>query len=100
MQLRSTPRTEYVRKRVGDGLRELRVSRDCTQQEVAWSAGISVAALSNYESARRDIPLPTLLALAEVYAVPAVSLVPELCGPKFRYCILRQNSLPVPQNGG
>ncbi len=100
MQRHAAPHIEYLRERIGEGLRELRVAGGLTQSEVAWSSGISTASLSNYESGKRDLPLPTLLALAQVFDVPAVSLVPELCASSFRVCALQQNSLPVLVDSG
>ncbi len=49
-----------------------------TQSDVAWHAGITQAALSNYENGKRDVPLPSLLTLARVLEVSPVDLVPEL----------------------
>ncbi len=68
----------YDRRVVGSNLRRFRDARGMTQSEVAWHAGITQAALSNYENGKRDVPLPSLLSLARVLEVSPIELVPEL----------------------
>lgn len=68
----------YDRRAVGSHLRRFRDARRMTQSEVAWHAGITQAALSNYENGKRDVPLPSLLSLARVLEVSPIELVPEL----------------------
>jgi transcriptional regulator with XRE-family HTH domain len=48
----------------GDRLREWRLRRERSQQEVAYRAGITQGALSNYETGKRHLPLYTALAVA------------------------------------
>lgn len=68
----------YERKEVAERLRQHRRLLGLTQVELAWSAGITQASVSHYESARMEIRLGTLLALARALGIPATALVPEL----------------------
>ena len=68
----------YDRHTVGARLRSFREARGMTQSDVAWNAGITQAALSNYENGKRDVPLPSLLSLARVLQISSIELVPEL----------------------
>ena len=68
----------YDRERTAARLREIRVHRGKTQADVAWRAGITQAALSNYENGKRDIPLRSLLALSDALEIAPAELVPAL----------------------
>lgn len=67
----------YDRRAVGSRLRGFRATLGMTQSDVAWYAGITQAALSNYENGKRDVPLPSLLSLARVLRISPIDLVPE-----------------------
>lgn len=62
-------------------LRERRLSESLTQSDVAWHAGITQAALSNYENGKRDVPLPALLAICHVLQIYPAQLIPNLAAP-------------------
>ncbi|HJM74930.1 MAG TPA: helix-turn-helix transcriptional regulator [Dehalococcoidia bacterium] len=59
----SAPDTQATSQRsiVGERLREWRLRRELSQTEVARAAGVTQAALSNYETGKRDMPLSTFL---------------------------------------
>jgi transcriptional regulator with XRE-family HTH domain len=77
------PELQTQRKAVGQRIREWRLRRELSQADVARSAGITQASLSNYENGKRDMPLSTLLGLTsalnvglgEVLDVPDVIVV-------------------------
>ena len=71
----------YDRIRVGTMLRERSLSESQTQEEVAWHCGITQAALSNYEGGKRDVPIPTLLAICRVLEIYPAQLIPNLAAP-------------------
>ena len=55
---------EQRRRETGERVRYWRTRRQCSQAEVARAAGITQASLSNYETGKRELPLPTGLAIA------------------------------------
>lgn len=65
------------RKAVGRRVRELRIAQGAAQEAIAKQAGITQASLSNYETGKRELPLPTALALSRVYGVSVGYLVGE-----------------------
>ena len=48
-------------------LRDLRQDADKTQREIAAILGIDQRVYSNYETGKREIPVPCLMALADYY---------------------------------
>ena len=74
---------QVQRRAVGQRIREWRLRRELSQAEVARTAGITQASLSNYENGKRDVPLSTLLgvtralnvSLGDVLDVPGVIVV-------------------------
>lgn len=52
-------------------LKELRIERELSQEEVGKIIGISGQALGLYENGRRDIPTKNLIKLANLYNVSA-----------------------------
>ena len=79
------PQALARRTEVGKRLRELRQTRARSQADVARSAGITQASLSNYETGKRELPLATALNLAatldvslgEVLRVPDVIVLSD-----------------------
>jgi transcriptional regulator with XRE-family HTH domain len=77
------PELQAQRRAVGQRIREWRSRRELSQADVARSAGITQASLSNYENGKRDMPLSTLLgvtsalnvSLGDVLDVPDVIVV-------------------------
>ena len=77
------PELQTQRRAVGQRIREWRLRRELSQADVARSAGITQASLSNYENGKRDMPLSTLLgvtgalnvSLGDVLDVPDVIVV-------------------------
>jgi len=63
------PELQTQRKAVGQRIREWRLRRKLSQSDVARSAGITQASLSNYENGKRDMPLSTLLGLTSALNV-------------------------------
>lgn len=58
---------DAARRRLGDALRDLRVSREWTQNDLAKRTGISVATISAYERAQRRAPLEELVLICDAY---------------------------------
>ena len=83
MVLEVAPETQVQRRAVGQRIREWRLRRELSQADVARTAGITQASLSNYENGKRDMPLSTLLgvtgalnvSLGDVLDVPDVIVV-------------------------
>ena len=65
----SVMREISTRSDVGHRIRAWRLRRELSQAEVARAAGITQASLSNYENGKRDLPLTTLLAVAQALNV-------------------------------
>ena len=61
--MNTTTKTSHCAE-VGQRIREWRGRRELSQFEVARTAGITQASLSNYENGKRDLPLSTLLSLS------------------------------------
>lgn len=55
--------------KIGTKLKELRLSRDLKQFEVAEALGLSRAAISNIEHGRRSLTLNTLKRFADFYKI-------------------------------
>lgn len=66
------------RQLVGERLRETRLSKGLTQEELAWEAGIAQGSISHYEQGRNEIPVAVLIALCRAMRVPPVQIVPGL----------------------
>lgn len=75
------PELGYERSQVGHSIRQTRLAKDLTQAEVAWAAGITQAALSNYENGKRDIPLPALITICRAMGTYPAAIVPGLSLP-------------------
>lgn len=60
---------------VGQRLREWRLKREFSQAEVARSARITQASLSNYETGKRDMPLSTFLGVVAALDVSVGDLL-------------------------
>lgn len=69
-------------------LRACREERGYTQAEVAKVLGITRSAYTHYESGRNDIPLDSLMALADFYKCTT----DELLGTKVYYASIRIDS--------
>jgi transcriptional regulator with XRE-family HTH domain len=66
---------EELRRQVAARLREWRVRRGFTQAALARDSGIDQSSVSNYESGRREAPLPALLRLMAALNVSLGDLV-------------------------
>jgi transcriptional regulator with XRE-family HTH domain len=63
----ATDKVEQERRReTGERLRYWRTRRQVSQSEVARASGITQASLSNYETGKRELPISTALAIADV----------------------------------
>ncbi|MFA7249441.1 MAG: helix-turn-helix transcriptional regulator [Dehalococcoidia bacterium] len=71
----SIVRESSTRSEVGQRIREWRLRRELSQAEVARTAGITQASLSNYENGKRDLPLSTLLGVARALNVSVGDLL-------------------------
>ena len=71
----------YDRAEIGRAVREHRLAQRLTQAEVAWTAGITQAALSNYENGKRDIPVPTLMSICRAIGTYPALVIPGLMAP-------------------
>jgi transcriptional regulator with XRE-family HTH domain len=61
---------------MGANARQIRTTQERSQVDVAKQVGITQAALSNYETGKRELPLSTALQLAHVLNVPLHKLLP------------------------
>lgn len=75
--MREITRSE-VRVRVGRWIAECRAEHGFTQSELARRVGTTQASISNYELARRDIPLYVLLGIIETFSVDPASAIRQL----------------------
>jgi transcriptional regulator with XRE-family HTH domain len=75
------PELGYERNQVGQAIRQVRLGKNLTQAEVAWAAGITQAALSNYENGKRDVPLPALITICRAMGTYPAAVVPGLLPP-------------------
>jgi transcriptional regulator with XRE-family HTH domain len=84
--MQANPPDEDVDARVRRRLRELRLSKGMTLEEVATSARIDVSTLSRLESGKRRLALDHLPRLAEALAVSTDDLLrePERPDPRVR----------------
>lgn len=64
---RCYPFYEVMTMSIGKNLRQIRLSRGMTQEEVAGQVGLTRQALSSYESERTQPDVEMLIKLAEVY---------------------------------
>ncbi|MGE0227800.1 MAG: helix-turn-helix domain-containing protein [Dehalococcoidia bacterium] len=64
-----------LRRDVGYRLRALRAASGKSQETVVQEIGITQAALSNYETGKREVPLSTLVRLARHFDVSLDTLV-------------------------
>lgn len=69
-----------TRRELGQRVRTWRLRRELSQQHVARIAGVTQAALSNYENGKRDMRLTTLLGVSAALNVSVGELldVPEV----------------------
>lgn len=66
---------DQVRQSLGISLRDCRTQRQMTQEFVAESLGVSRQAVSKWENGSSDPSTSNLLALAQLYGVPAEDLL-------------------------
>lgn len=64
-------------KHIGKKLKELRISRDLKQLDVAEGVGLSRTAISNIESGRRALTLNTLKKFADFYRIDISTITEE-----------------------
>ena len=101
------PETQGQRRAVGQRIREWRLRRELSQADVARSAGITQASLSNYENGKRDMPLSTLLgvtgalnvSLGDVLDVPDVIVVRDSALGKAVTQLVQRPEFPRVVNG-
>jgi transcriptional regulator with XRE-family HTH domain len=101
------PETQVQRRAVGQRIREWRLRRELSQADVARTAGITQASLSNYENGKRDMPLSTLLgvtgalnvSLGDVLDVPDVIVVRDSALGKAVTQLVQRPEFPRVANG-
>ncbi len=101
------PETQVQRRAVGQRIREWRLRRELSQADVARTAGITQASLSNYENGKRDVPLSTLLgvtgalnvSLGDVLDVPDVIVVRDSALGKAVTQLVHRPEFPRVLNG-
>ena len=72
--------TLEVRKSIGEVLREHRTSLGMTQEFVAESLGVSRQAVSKWENGTSDPSTANLIAIGELFHIPADQLLREAAG--------------------
>ncbi len=58
---------KLILKYVGERLRSFRTARDISRESAAEQLGISKRTLASYERGEREITVPTIIKLAEIY---------------------------------
>lgn len=66
-----------LNKQIGKNLELFRKKRGLSQEDVAAYLGVSRPVISYYETATREIPLPQLEKLADLYCVDVADLIEE-----------------------
>ena len=61
---------------IAQRVRDLRLARAVTQEELAAALGVKRASMSRYESGERAITIPMLLAIAAVLEQPVTAFLP------------------------
>lgn len=72
----STPDARGYDRAVGVLLRALRHSYRIKQEQLATRLGVDVTTISRYERGERAMTIGTLLAIADLFRVPAEALLP------------------------
>ena len=62
-------RLPSARMVVGQQVRRWRVRRHLSQEGLARAVGVHQASISNYEAGRRDLPVSTMIRIADVLQV-------------------------------
>jgi transcriptional regulator with XRE-family HTH domain len=65
---------------IGAALREARLSRACTQAELAERLNVGRSALAHYEAGKRPLTVSMLLQVAQVLQYPPSRLLPSILG--------------------
>jgi transcriptional regulator with XRE-family HTH domain len=107
MVIEVAPESRVQRRAVGQRIREWRLRRELSQADVARTAGITQASLSNYENGKRDMPLSTLLgvtgalnvSLGDVLDVPEVIVVRDSALGKAVAQLVQRPEFPRMTNG-
>jgi transcriptional regulator with XRE-family HTH domain len=79
----------------GERLRELRRSRDVTQNELAQIIGVSGSAVSAYENGKKVPGSDTLMRLAEYFDCSIDYLMGKTEGRKAGAVVIKSDDLPV-----
>ena len=81
-------------RRIGAALRQARLSRACTQAELAEHLAVGRSALAHYEAGNRPLTVSMLIGAARALQYPASQLLPALSEDV--PAITRQPALPEP----
>ena len=73
----STTSMAQFRRSLAVTVRERRLARDWSQEDVAVAAGLTQVAISNYERDVHEMRLGSLLAIASAFGVPPETLIEE-----------------------
>lgn len=77
MATNSHPSDEVLSLQVGQRIQQLREERGLSQRELAAQLCISFSRISRYEAGEREVPIRTLMRLAQIFGVPVDFLLPE-----------------------
>ncbi len=77
-QPHSTPAQQEIIKSLGETIKELRVSRNMTQEFVAESLGVSRQAVSKWENGTSEPTTSNLVALAKLFETEPEELLKKL----------------------
>ena len=92
--------TQAEMTRLGVRLRDLRIGRGWTLDELARQAGLSKSYLSRIEDGERQPSLASLLSLAQAYGVALAALFAAPAEEPKPCVVLRAGSLPPQQGNG
>jgi transcriptional regulator with XRE-family HTH domain len=81
-------------RRIGAALRQARLSRACTQTDLAAHLAVGRSALAHYEAGKRPLTVGMLMRAAQALHYPASQLLPTL--PSDAPATARAPALPEP----
>ena len=76
MASNSNPSDEVLSLQVGQRIQQLREEKGWSQRELAALLCASLTRISRYEAGEREVPLRTLMRLAQIFGVPVDFLLP------------------------
>jgi transcriptional regulator with XRE-family HTH domain len=83
---------------VGSSLREIRLAKGLSQEDLALRSGVSATLISRYENARRNISLQNQQKLTDALEVDREQLLSGIIQPSTKRMPLRRNPKPIRLN--